>query len=256
MDERLKLAKRLATIALLCSAITWSLSVAAHAQAALPCGPFTNDVLAAPEPREARWPVQRFAEINAAVKSEPYRVLFLGDSITERFPTDAPEVWRQHMMPRGVLDAGVSGDRTEHLLWRLEHGNLDGPPPAAVVLLIGTNDLGHGRPPEDAAEGIRANLLQLRRRLPGARILLLGLWPRDEAPEARLRRATVAVNQLIRNCGDDGAVVYADIGGALLDPAGRLIPEISPDHLHFSALGYAQLAPRLDALIDRLLAGH
>jgi lysophospholipase L1-like esterase len=160
------------------------------------------------------------------------------------------------MMPRGVLDAGVSGDRTEHLLWRLQHGNLSGPPPAAVVLLIGTNDLGYGRPPEDAAEGIRANLLQLRQRLPGARILLLGLWPREESPEARLRRATVAVNQLIRKCGDNGAVVYADIGGALLDPAGRLIPEISPDHLHFTALGYARLAPRLDALIDRLLAGR
>lgn len=223
----------------------------AHPQSALPCGPFTRDVLAAPAPREARWPVQRFEEISAAVKTQPHRVLFLGDSLTEGFDG---EVWREHMTPRGVLNAGVSGDRTEHLLWRLQHGNLAGPPPAAVVLLIGTNDLGDGRTPEVAAEGIRADLLYLRRHLPGARVLLLGLWPREESPAGRLRRGTVAVNQLIRSCGDNGTVIYADIGGVLLDPAGQLVPAISPDRLHFSALGYARLAPKLDALIDGLFA--
>jgi lysophospholipase L1-like esterase len=226
------------------------------AQAQLGCGHFTQDVIAAPEPREARWPVHRFEEINEAVKTQPYRVLFLGDSITERFPHDAPQVWRDNMVPRHVLDAGVSGDRTEHLLWRMQHGNLAGPLPAGVVVLIGTNDLGHGRPPEDAAEGIRADLLYLRQHLPDARILLLGLWPREAAPDAPLRRATIAVNRLIRNCGDNGAVAYADIGGVLLDPQGRLTREISPDLLHFSPAGYARLMPSLDAQIDRLLAGR
>jgi lysophospholipase L1-like esterase len=224
--------------------------------APLRCGRFTPDVIAAPEPREARWPVHRFEEINEAVKTQPFRVLFLGDSITERFPHDAPQVWRDNMVPRGVLDAGVSGDRTEHLLWRMQHGNLAGPPPAGVVVLIGTNDLGHGRPPEDAAEGIRADLLYLRQHLPDARILLLGLWPRAASPDARLRRATIAVNRLIHNCGDNGAVAYADIGGVLLDPQGRLTREISPDLLHFSPAGYARLMPSLDAQIDRLLAGR
>ena len=236
-------------------------SLAAHAQAgaSLPCGPFTGDVLAAPEPRENRWPVQRFDLMKRRVKTERYRVLFLGDSLTERFPTDAPEVWRRHMVPRGVFNAGVSGDRTEHLLWRLQHGNIAGPPPPGVVVLIGTNDLtngGEGRPPEIVAEGIRANLLYLRQHLPGARILLLGLWPRGESPQARLRQGTVAVNKLIQHCSDDRAIVYADIGGLLLDPEGRLTPEVSPDRLHFSALGYARLAPRLDALIDGLIAGR
>ena len=227
------------------------LTASAQADSSLHCAPFTQDVLDVPEPREAAAPVQRFEKIKAAVKTQPHRVLFLGDSLTERF--DA-QVWRDHMESRGVFNAGVSGDRTEHLLWRLEHGNLDGPPPAAVVVLIGTNDLGHGRLPEIAAEGIRANLLYLRERLPAARILLLGLWPRAESPDARLRRDTVAVNQLIRSCADDGAVVSADIGGVLLDSDGRLTPAISPDRLHFTALGYARLAPRLDALIDGLTA--
>lgn len=223
------------------------------ARAQLACGHFTEDQLAAPEPREAKWPVQRFEVIKRAVLSEPYRVLFLGDSITERFD---PEVWRTHMAPRGVLNAGVSGDRTEHLLWRLEHGNLAGPPPAGLIVLIGTNDLtngGSGRPPEVAAEGVRANLLYLRQHLPEARILLLGLYPRSASPEARLRRATVAVNRLIQSCGDGHKIVYADIGDVLLDQEGRLDREISPDLLHFSRLGYERLMPRLDPLVDSLL---
>jgi lysophospholipase L1-like esterase len=225
----------------------------AEAAPPLPCGPFTSDVLAAPEPREAQGPVERFGLIRRWVKTERYRVLFLGDSLTERFD---PLVWHDHMAPRGVFNAGISGDRTDHLLWRLKHGNLEGPPPAGVVLLIGTNDLGYGRPPEIAAEGIRANLLYLRQRLPRARILLLGLLPREASPDARLRRATVAVNRLIQGCGDGSTIIYSDIGGVLLDAAGKLTPEIAPDQLHFSRLGYTRLAPRLDTLIDDLVAGR
>ena len=89
-----------------------------------------------------------------------------------------------------------------------------------------------------------------------ARDALLGLWPRDASTDGRLRRGTVAVNRLIKRCGDNGAVVYADIGGELLDPEGRLTPEISRDQLHFSGLGYARLAPKLDALIDGLVTGR
>lgn len=222
----------------------------------LACGRFTTAPIAAPAPRVARRPVARFAAINAAVKTSPYRALFLGDSLTQGFDGKA---WREHMAPRGVLNAGVSGDRTEHLLWRLKHGNLDGPPPRGVIVLIGTNDLtsgGHPRTPEIVAEGIRADLLYLRRRLPDTPILLLGLWPREALPEAPLRRGTVAVNRLIRRCGDGGAVVYADVGGVLLDADGRLDRTISPDLLHFNSAGYARLMPRLDSLIDALLAGR
>ncbi|HLY45207.1 MAG TPA: GDSL-type esterase/lipase family protein [Stellaceae bacterium] len=219
----------------------------------LRCSPFTPGKIAEPKPREAGWPVHRFDEINAAVKRQPYRVLFFGDSITEGFDK---ALWQSDMAPRGVLNAGVSGDRTEHLMWRLQHGNLDGPPPAGVALLIGTNDLGHGRSPSDAAQGIRADLLYLRQQLPQARILLLGLWPRAASPGDRLRRGTVAVNQLIRRCGDGGTILYADIGDVLLDGEGGLSRALSPDLLHFSPAGYARLTPPLDSLIDKLLAGR
>ena len=103
----------------------------------------------------------------------------------------------EYMQPHRVLNAGVSGDRTETLLWRLQNGNLDGPPPALVVMLIGTNDLAYDGPPrspELAAEGIRANLLYLRQRLPDTPILLLGLLPRGASPDSGLRRKVAAVN--------------------------------------------------------------
>ena len=244
---------RAIAVLVICSASLLGGNISAQAQGSLPCGPFTREIIAAPGPRHALWPVRRFELIKNRVLTQPYRALFLGDSLTERFD---PAVWQQHMAPRGVLNAGVSGDRTEHLLWRLQHGNLAGPPPTAVVVLIGTNDLtneGNPRAPEIVAEGVRANLLYLRQHLPRTRILLLGLLPRASSAERPLRRGTVEVNKLIQNCGDGRAIVYADIGGVLLDGEGRLTREISPDLLHFSAAGYERLVRRLDPLIDGML---
>jgi beta-glucosidase len=242
-------ALRSALIGLLAALTATVPLVPAQAQSALRCGPFTQVVLPEPAPRENVHARERFEHIKAAVKSQPYKVLFLGDSLTERFDQ---EVWQAHMAPRGVLNAGVSGDRTEHLLWRLTHGNLDGPPPRGVVLLIGTNDLGHGRSPDLAANGIRADLLHLRQRLPDARILLLGLWPRADLPKFQEHHEIDEVNRLIASC-EGGLVTYAEIGSLLLEPDGWLSPQISPDRLHFSGRGYARLTPRLDALIDQLL---
>jgi lysophospholipase L1-like esterase len=230
--------------------------LAGVAQAQLACRPFSSAPLAVPEPHVEKWAVMSFERINADVKTKPHRVLFFGDSITERWNVPlwgAQPVWQANMEPRGVLNAGVSGDRTEHLRWRLNNGNLAGPPPKGIVLLIGTNDLGHGRPPAEAAEGIRAVLIQLRQKMPETRILLLGLWPRGAGPDDPLRQAAAQVNQLIRTCADDKAVVYADIGNVLLDVHGVLSKELSPDYLHFSGAGYARLAPKLDPLIDRLV---
>ena len=224
------------------------------AQAQPACGHFTRAPVAAPAPRTAESAVRRFELINAEVKSVPHRVLFLGDSITERYDQ---EVWQRDMAPRGVLNAGVSGDRTENLLWRLEHGDLAGPTPKGLIVMIGTNDLtsgGHPRPPELVAEGIRANLFYLRQRLPNTRILLLGLYPRADVP--RLRPKIPEVNRLIEDCDDGRWVVYADIGGVLLEGDGQLSRAVSPDLLHFSRLGYERLAPRLNPLIDNLLAGR
>jgi lysophospholipase L1-like esterase len=225
----------------------------AETQAPLRCGPFTQDTLPPPAPRQNGHARARFEQINVDVKNQPHRVLFLGDSLTEGFDR---EVWEQNMAPRRVLNAGIGGDRTDHLRWRLEHGNLDGPPPQGVVLLIGTNDLGHEWPPSLVAEGIRATLLKLRQRVPGAAVLLLGLWPREDIPRIVERHEIAAVNRMIETCADSSAIRYADLGHFLLGADGRLLPQISSDRLHFNTQGYARLAPALDHEIGGLLGGR
>jgi len=230
-------------------------AVPAQAQTQLRCGPFINYSPTTPAPRVDFWAVKSGERINAQVKTVPYRVLFLGDSIIERWLLplwDAKPVWDANMPQRGVLNAAVSGDRTENLRWRLEHGNLDGPTPKGVILLIGTNDLASGRQPAEAAEGVRATLTRLRDQLPTTSILLLGLTPRGATADDPLRQEVIATNKLIQTCAGD-QIAYADIGGVLLDSQGNLSKELSPDLLHFSGAGYQRLVPRLDPLIDRLV---
>ncbi|MGH7094074.1 MAG: GDSL-type esterase/lipase family protein [Stellaceae bacterium] len=240
-----------AIVAALALAVAFPGAAPAQAQT-LACRPFAaNSLLAAPEPRRIAAARKRFDAITVAVRTRPYRALFFGDSLTRLWD---PQNWQENLAPRGVLNAGVSGDRTEHLLWRLDHGNLSGPPPRVAIVLIGTNDLGHGRPPKIAAEGIRAVLVKLRARLPKTRILLLGLWPRGASVNDHLRQAVSAVNRMIETCGDNRAVYYADIGGVVLDFRGELTRAISPDLLHFSAAGYQRLSQPLVRLLDPLLA--
>jgi|SRR5215472_6163903 len=222
------------------------------------CGAF-NPSAEPPAPRKDGEAVKTFNRINAKVKSEPYRILYLGDSITERWDLPlwgAKRVWDANLAPRGVLNAGVSGDRTEHLRWRLDHGNLDGPPPKGAIVMIGTNDLGHGRPPAEAAEGVRQVLLQLRRKVPSTRILLLGLTPRGAAPWDQLRVAASQVNQMLGSCADGQTIWATDIGQPLLDAKGMLSDTLSPDYLHFNAAGYERLAPGLDKWIDQVFGQH
>src|SRR5438105_11587131 len=175
-----------------------------------------------------------------------------GDSLTEGWD---PVLWERSLAPRSVLNAGIAGDFTDHILRRLEHGNLAGPPLKAVILLIGTNDLAAHRSPELTADGIRAILVLLRARLPQARILLLGLLPREQFPDAPLRRAVTETNRLIRDCADGEHIGYTEIGDALLDSDGRLSVAVSPDWLHFSERGYALLESSLEHVLDRVLAG-
>jgi lysophospholipase L1-like esterase len=218
----------------------------------LPCAQFTHEGPPQPIARGDRRGLERLERINQAVNNISYSVLFLGDSLTEGWD---PVLWERSLAPRSVLNAGIAGDFTDHILWRLEHGNLAGPPLKAVILLIGTNDLAAHRSPELTADGIRAILVLLRERLPRARILLLGLLPREQFPDAPLRRAVTETNRLIRDCADGEYIVYVEIGDALLDSDGRLSVAVSPDWLHFNESGYALLTTGIEPLLDRVLAG-
>lgn len=216
------------------------------AQQLVACGEFSKTPLAAPMPRNESHSIERLARIFVEERQRPPNVLFLGDSLTERW---TPEIWQQQIAPLGAVNAGIDGDRTEHLLWRIENGHLTQPPPRLIVLLIGTNDLGHGRPPDVAAEGVRRDLIRLRELVPETRILLLGLTPRTD----RFGALADAVNPYIKSCAG-GPVSYADIGVSLRDPNGRIRSDVIADGVHFTAMGYRLVTQELRRHIDPLMA--
>lgn len=220
----------------------------------LKCRPFTTATPEKPVPQSDPLAIERFHTINQEVRSGPHTILFLGDSLTQKWD---PSVWDRYFGARGGLNAGVNGDRTEHLLWRLENGNLDGTAPALVVLMIGTNDIGRNRPADMVAEGVRRILQVLRGGVPTSRILLLGILPRSEAANSRRRRQVAEVNRLIETCADREHIFYADFGDKLLDPKGdpegRLTRAVSPDGVHLSRRGYTLLAAPLAAELDKIL---
>jgi len=161
------------------------------------------------------------------------------------------ETWQRYFTGFPALNAGVGGDRTDHLLWRLENGMLDQLHPKLIVLLIGTNDLTLGRSPALVAEGVRTILLQLQQRWPQALILLEGLWPRDDRPDQRQKAEDV--NALIARCAG-GAVTYADFSKVLLDPSGQLAAAAyQTDKLHLGRGGYEKISPALAEKIQQLL---
>lgn len=214
--------------------------------AALSCGGFA-DIALAPQPRELTRPPERLTEIGAAARMQSFPVVFLGDSLTQRWDR---EIWGRYFAPLPALNAGVGGDRTDHLLARLENGILDDQRSGLIVLLIGTNDLTYGRSPAIVAEGIRTVLLDLRRHLPNSLLLLQALWPRDDRPG--MRESAEEVNRLISRC-DGGAVLYTDFGAALLDASGQLsAPAYKPDRLHLNRSGYERISPPIRRKLDEI----
>lgn len=171
----------------------------------------------------------------AIAKAGGVDLLFIGDSITDGW-RGAGKIWDKHFAPLKAANFGIGGDRTEHVIWRLRHGELEGIQPKLVVLMIGTNNGGDSA--EDVALGIKTILKDIAERSPGSRVLLLGIFPRSAKADAGDRQKNNQVNRIISGYADNRRVVYLDIGQAFLQPDGTLTTEIMPDLLHLSEKGY------------------
>ena len=141
----------------------------------------------------------------------------------------------------------TSHDTTSNLLWRLDHGELDGVSPKVVVVLIGTNNRKDTtQTAEDVAKGIEAVVNRIKAKQPAAKILLLGILPQGRRTSDSGRLMFDRVNALIAKLSDGETVFYRDHGPALLDADGRLTTEVSPDGTHLTRLGYERWAGVLD----------
>lgn len=207
-----------------------------------------------PEPQTAAWWMARHDATVAALRGNAVDLLFIGDSITQGWEDAGREVWTHHYGSRRAFNLGYNSDRTEHVLWRLQHGELDDIAPRAIVLLIGTNNTSAEREsPEDTAAGVRAIVELLRHRLPTSQVLVLGLFPRGLDANDRGRQVNTQVNRHLQQIADHRTVWYLDLGELFYDEVGRLSTVAMPDLLHPSAEGYRRWAEAMEPMIMRLL---
>jgi lysophospholipase L1-like esterase len=186
-------------------------------------------------------------------KSGDIDLLFLGDSITQGWGGGGKATWDRFYAPRKAANFGIGGDRTQHVLWRLDHGEVDGIRPKVAVLMIGTNNLGTNAP-DEIADGVTAIVKRLREKLPETKILLLGVFPRDENPSARRERIK-SINDRIAKLDDGKMVEYLDIGKSFLNEDGTISKDVMPDFLHLSSRGYRIWADAMEPTLWSMMEG-
>jgi lysophospholipase L1-like esterase len=215
------------------------------------------------------WWRERHAAKLAEIKRSRANLVFLGDSITQDYEQAGPPAWRdfrpvwQHFYgDRNAVNLGFSGDATSHLLWRIENGEIDGISPDVAIILIGANNLGRLHwPTDENVQGIEAVVAETHRRLPHAKILLLGILPSERSDWAS--RTTLEVNRALAAKYGNGAVAgvtYLDIAsafmrGGALDRSLFLDPLLQPPEapLHPTAEGQARMAAAIEPTLARLL---
>jgi lysophospholipase L1-like esterase len=209
------------------------------------------------------WPVYDWAKRHAAVtqrtREHKASLVFIGDSITQMFggePHDRPQpgkdVWEKYYAKRNATNLGFGYDFVENTLWRLQHGELDGAAAKVVVIMIGTNNMSRNKP-EEILAGVDAIRGEVHRIQPGAKIVLMAIFPRGPKPDAT-RAKVEAVNKLLaESAAKDPAVTFLDIGAKFLEQDGSISKEIMGDYLHPTAKGYEIWASELEPVLVKLM---
>lgn len=181
------------------------------------------------------------------------QLVFLGDSITAGWGGNGKEVWAKAFADYKPLNFGIGGDRTQHVLWRIENGELEGIKPKAAVVMIGTNNSGTD-PAEGIAKGVTRIIETIRAKQPQTKILLLAVFPRGEKPSPNPGRDKLkVVNEIIARLDDGKNVFFLDIGAKFMQPDGTLTKDIMPDFLHLSPAGYQIWADAIGPKLAELM---
>lgn len=206
-------------------------------------------------PEVTGWWGPRHDAINARLAEGNADLLFIGNSITHCYESAGINVWNAYYAHRNAVNMGCGWDRTQHLLWRLDHTDFSHVHPKLAILLIGTNNCdGDLNTPEEIADGIILNCKRLREKLPGTKILLLAIFPRDSLPSP-VRAKAAEASLLASRIADGNMITYMDIGSIFLGDGGRISPEIMPDYLHPNEAGYRLWAEAIEPKVKELLGG-
>lgn len=209
-----------------------------------------NDAVV-PVPREGGW-MKRHESFNERVKQGNVDLLFIGDSITQGWEGSGAKVWKEFYDKRNAVNLGIGGDRTQHVLWRLDNGNIQGIKPKLAVLMIGTNNSGSNTS-EQIAAGVTAIVEKLRTKRPETKVLVLGIFPRGENNEHKQRKVNTGANAIIAKLADDKNVYYLDIGPKFTDESGNLSKEVMPDLLHLNEKSYRTWAESIEESVKKLM---
>ena len=193
---------------------------------------------------------ERHADVLRVKQALDPEVVLIGDSITHFWggepkarQANGPKAWAAAFGNLRVLNLGFGWDRTQNVLWRLDHGELDGLKPRVVVIHIGTNNTSqtaHARQNTAAeiAEGVKAVCDRVHAKVPGAKIILMAIFPREERPDHPRRKLIAETNALLARVAGDEKAEFLDIGPKLLGADGVLSREMMPDFCHPSEKGY------------------
>lgn len=250
-------------LSLFCLSIVCSLAIASQNPCDVKIG---SHEAVAPASRDSDWWMPRHNAILERIKQGNVDIIMIGDSITHGWEKSGKPVWDQYYANRNAVNMGFSGDRTQHVLWRLENGEVNNIDPKLAVIMIGTNNSnGNDYTSEQIADGVKAIVCQLRTRLPNTKILILAIFPRGDAQQRKDKAAykdapynpqwekNDKANKLIKKIADNKTIFYLDINKKFLNKKGELPLEIMPDLLHPGQKGYEIWAKAMEPMIKKLL---
>jgi len=183
-----------------------------------------------------------------------YRTLRHNDG-TPRSPSNGPQSWASVFAKHKVLNLSFGWDRTQNVLWRLDHGEIDGLHPKAVIIEFGTNNTsqtGNARAntAPEIVEGISAIIGRVRSKIPHAKIVLMAIFPREEDPKSAKREQVNDINVLLKDFAQKNNITLVDIGPSLLDKDGRFPPGTMIDFVHPTDKGYFKWADAIRTFVD------
>jgi len=226
-----------------------------------------------PVARKDAYAIERHEEFLRRARQGGVDVLFLGDSITEQWEMEANKgvadtaivprgkpIWEREFLPMRAANFSISGARTEQLLWRLQHGELEGIEPRVVVMMIGEanarprSEGGGGNTAPEIFAGIAALVNELRARLPQTHILLQGLFPLGPR-DGQTRTVIAAVNRSLPQLDDGRWVHFINFGSRFLQTDGEISRALLPDECHPSRLAFEIWAAEIKGPLVDLLKG-
>ena len=246
---------------LLVAALLAAVQLNSFAQTNAPAAEVHKNFAIVPVPRTGSI-TNRQALVLQRAKDAPgdYDLEFIGDSITQGWEGGGKNVWKEYYGNRKAINFGVSGDSTQHVLWRFENGQLDGIKAKVAIVMIGTNNSNKNKDGTDSytdndiLEGVTAIVQQIRTRQPDTKVLLLGIFPRAKTFSPQ-RGRLLEINQVLAKLADGQHIFYLDFGSQYVENDGTISKSIMPDALHPNEAGYKIWAAAMEPKLKELLAG-